>query len=808
MKKYLYLGFVGLLLIMTYAGVNLFRDSYSAGNYYYGRRIKTGVYLTDDSSRKRTSTGMGYFTLRKGSSSNPETISAFCAAYGKTALEKTGKTYSRYEFDEYYSNKDANWRKIVKNILYLYSPDIAYNGNSTDTPALQALKTNLQTYAGASVYAANDWENLNEKEALVSFQSAIWDKTDGLDWGYGNHNTNNRINTLIKFLLQTSGPLDIPETNNATIVFKTEASLDMNSGVLEAKISQKNSPSDFDAGLENYNLTFKSNTGIDIPGTTTVGTLGSKEVVTMTFPDVTMNADGSMTYSGNTFNEIVITINYTQTDGNKRAYVYKPDDSGNYQIYAGAEQTVADGMQTLRLTPNVNRVDLTIWKVDKNDNGHNLEGAYLSLYRVDGSENVLIDEFVTTSSSYTVTGLIPGKYKIIESITPNGYQIVPNILTVNGNKITASSGKEFELTTGGATYEVEIVNEQTEITIKKTDKSGNVLSGAKFSIIDPNGQEYYQFTSGNTNVSIVGQLETGTYFIEEIEAPTNYKLNKNLYRFVIGDGAKENLASDIDEVVPDKQYSTRQIVDLAITSGVGKIENEKRIVISKRDIANSSVYVIGAQLTIYEKGTTNIAKDKLGNDLQWTTTNEEHEVEIPDGEYTLTETITAGGYSTAESIDFKISGGAVVNDTDLNMKDARLNVCFVKYATGGTTELAGAEFELYNEADELVANFVTADEQYCFNDDTSKAITNDMIKPGKYTLKEVKAPKGYKISNKETEITIEDTADLQLFTVYDDIEVPNTALNTSKTIYILAIIFGAFGMGLMIYYAKKHSYEI
>ncbi len=64
------------------------------------------------------------------------------------------------------------------------------------------------------------------------------------------------------------------------------------------------------------------------------------------------------------------------------------------------------------------------------------------------------------------------------------------------------------------------------------DDTDKILSGANLVVKDSNGQEITNFTTGN-DLYVVSNLKVGTYTLEEIKAPTDYKLNEDKVIFTI-----------------------------------------------------------------------------------------------------------------------------------------------------------------------------------------------------------------------------------------------------------------------------------
>ena len=144
-----------------------------------------------------------------------------------------------------------------------------------------------------------------------------------------------------------------------------------------------------------------------------------------------------------------------------------------------------------------------------------------------------------------------------------------------------------------------------------------------------------------------------------------------------------------------------------------------------------------------------VVKDQNGNVVdEWTSScdvgSDSHEISLDPGTYTLTEEITPEGYATAETITFTVDSNGNV-DTSLDMKDAPIEACILKTSEDSEEGLPGGEFEIYKEDGTLYEKFTSDYVATCF----------PYMPVGTYTIKEVKAPEGYKISNEEVTITVE-----------------------------------------------------
>ena len=116
-------------------------------------------------------------------------------------------------------------------------------------------------------------------------------------------------------------------------------------------------------------------------------------------------------------------------------------------------------------------------------------------------------------------------------------------------------------------------------------------------------------------------------------------------------------------------------------------------------------------------------------------------------------------------------------------------VHFEKKEMVGGENLAGAELVLRDEEGNVVEQWTT----------TTSAKVIEKLKPGNYTLSELKAPDGYQLNTSLLTIQVKDTSDIQVFTMYNDlkVEVPNTSRNSVLYFFIGTILvfagLSAFG---------------
>jgi len=120
--------------------------------------------------------------------------------------------------------------------------------------------------------------------------------------------------------------------------------------------------------------------------------------------------------------------------------------------------------------------------------------------------------------------------------------------------------------------------------------------------------------------------------------------------------------------------------------------------------------------------------------------------------YTLTELSAPQGYAYADPITFTIGAadhkiyidGQEAANRTVYIKDGKLALTVSKRATGGSSELAGAKFEILDESGTVVTTFTT--EEAATSVDTS-ALTAPAAGYLEYILHEVTAPDGYELAD-------------------------------------------------------------
>lgn len=148
-------------------------------------------------------------------------------------------------------------------------------------------------------------------------------------------------------------------------------------------------------------------------------------------------------------------------------------------------------------------------------------------------------------------------------------------------------------------------------------------------------------------------------------------------------------------------------------------------------------------------GATFVLYDNSGKQITtWTSTTGAHIIQnLPNGTYKLKETKAPAGYKISKELTtFTISD--TNRNIAINVENTLYSkVSIVKIDSKTKVALAGAEFVLYDNSGKKITSWTS----------TGKAHVIQNLPNGTYTLKETKAPSGYKISKESTTFTISDT---------------------------------------------------
>ncbi len=357
--------------------------------------------------------------------------------------------------------------------------------------------------------------------------------------------------------------------------------------------------------------------------------------------------------------------------------------------------------------PAAEKGNLQIRKVDENDENIVLKDAKFDV--IDKDNNVVATVTTNEKGIAEVKDLPFGDYFVKEISAPEGYIKVdtPVKVTIDNTNII-----EFVMKN---TKKVE--NGQFKL-LKKDSESGQLLPGAKFDVIDKDGNIVETIITDGKGEALSKQLPVGTYTLKEVEAPKGYELSSSLVHVDVA--ANKTVTVDV---------LNKKIVEKA----TGQFE------IVKVDAEDKAKVLSDAEFEVYKDGkkVETLRTDKTGKVISQ---------KLEPGTYTLKETKAPQGYTLLkEEIEVVVEANKVVQVQVENAKELGSLQVIKKDAESGKV-LEGAEFRLKNENGQVVGEAKTT------NKDGVVQFKN--LVPGKYTLEETKAPEGYKALEVTVEVNV------------------------------------------------------
>ncbi|OAK44928.1 SpaA isopeptide-forming pilin-related protein [Bacillus wiedmannii] len=357
--------------------------------------------------------------------------------------------------------------------------------------------------------------------------------------------------------------------------------------------------------------------------------------------------------------------------------------------------------------PAAEKGNLQIKKVDENDENIVLKDAKFDV--IDKDNNVVATVTTNEKGIAEVKDLPFGDYFVKEISAPEGYIKVdtPVKVTIDNTNII-----EFVMKN---TKKVE--NGQFKL-LKKDSESGQLLPGAKFDVIDKDGNVIETIITDGKGEALSKQLPVGTYTLKEVEAPKGYELTSSLVHVDVA--ANKTVTVDV---------LNKKIVEKA----TGQFE------IVKVDAEDKAKVLSDAEFEVYKDG-------KKVETLRTDKTGKVTSKKLEPGTYTLKETKAPQGYTLLkEEIEVVVEANQVVQVQVENAKELGSLQVIKKDAESGKV-LEGAEFKLKNETGQVVGEAKTT------NKDGIVKFEN--LVPGKYTLEETKAPEGYKAIEVTVEVNV------------------------------------------------------
>jgi Predicted outer membrane protein len=396
-----------------------------------------------------------------------------------------------------------------------------------------------------------------------------------------------------------------------------------------------------------------------------------------------------------------------------------------------AVKVIMDGSKEYQLPNYKGSAQLT--KIDaKTKMG--LAGAQFEVYNA-SNEKVSSDQPIVSDNKgkVSIDHLSPGSYYFKEVKAPEGYLI--NSTLVHFNIDTRSNGAPDRVITQPDGKPLELEDYKGESELRKISEDGTKLAGAVFELVDKDGNKlpgYEHLVSDPEGKVTASDLAPGTYQFVEIEAPVGYILDtKSLPQFTI-----PNQAEGEPEVVNlDENGEKLVATNYKGSARLQKIGNEH----------GKEVGLAGAYFKVIDSKTGKGIKgfEKLRSNAQGMVVAKG----LAPGDYKFQEIQAAPDYilNPSPSKTFSISESS---SGEPDMVDVGKFINFkgtitLRKVDNHDHPLAGAIFEIWNLSGKK-AKLVSGYGDVVSSANGVVAVTG--LAPGKYQLREVKAPQDFIIN--------------------------------------------------------------
>lgn len=327
-----------------------------------------------------------------------------------------------------------------------------------------------------------------------------------------------------------------------------------------------------------------------------------------------------------------------------------------------------------------------------------LAGAKLTVI---DENNKVVDNWVSTEKVHTIEGLIVGKtYTLREEIAPDGFVRATDV--------------KFKVENTNEVQKVEMIDKVVEVS--KVNIAGEELEGATLIVTNTKTKQIVdKWLSEKEPHKVNGLVEGQTYLLHE--------------EIVVNGYVK---ASDIEfTVTSEKEVQKVVMID-------------KIVEIVKTDLVTGEE-VEGAELKVI---------DEDGNVIdEWTSTKEAHIVkELEEGKsYKLVEITAPYGFEIAEEIYFTVTEDKETQRVEMKDMPILQSIKLVK-VDANTKETIKDKFTFGIYEDVECTKLIKEIEA---NKEDGTVLFSD-LRYGNYYIKEIKAPKGYVLSDKVIKVEIND----------------------------------------------------
>ncbi|NRQ29473.1 hypothetical protein HPS35_08895, partial [Enterococcus faecium] len=307
---------------------------------------------------------------------------------------------------------------------------------------------------------------------------------------------------------------------------------------------------------------------------------------------LTDNGDGTYSLPGNVKLQKEMTYTLTETKApeghelsKKTTWEIKIASDGTVTIDG---KTVTTSDDTIQLTIENPFVEIPIavrkYAMQGTDKEINLKGAAFSLQKkeANGTYQPIDSQTTNEKGLASFDSLTPGKYRVVETAGPAGYDTSPGNYEFQIDKYgkIIYTGKNTEMTNNVWTLTHQNRLKAFDLTVHKKEDNGQTLKGAKFRLQGPEMDLELPKDGQETDTFLFENLKPGTYTLTETFTPEGYQGLKEPVTIVIHEDGSIQVDGQDHESVLSPGAKNNQIslditnqakVPLPETGGIGRL---------------------------------------------------------------------------------------------------------------------------------------------------------------------------------------------------------------------------------------------
>ena len=356
-----------------------------------------------------------------------------------------------------------------------------------------------------------------------------------------------------------------------------------------------------------------------------------------------------------------------------------------YVIKEKSKNVTVVGGQTTHVEFTNERITgkLLITKID--DANKPLENVKFNIY---DSEGYLVTSVVTDSQGKATVNIDYGTYYFQEVEVPYGYEIDDTMY-------------KFSVTEENRIFYKTVTNERYKgsLLVVKTDEDNTPIEGVKFNILDSNKNVITTITTNEKGLAGVKNLPLGTYYYQEISAPSDVVIDSNIYEF---------------KLESNNQIVRKDIVNERINGKIKitKVDEEEKVIAGvKFNILDSNKNIVDTIVT--DKDGIAISKD------------------LPKGKYYYKEIEVPNGYILdSTEYEFNIENNNQIVSKKVINELAKGSLKIIKYDSNGKY-LSDVKFNILDSNNNIVDTIITG---------TDGVAVSKELPLGAYYYQEIEVP--------------------------------------------------------------------